>query len=153
LCLLLRAGEEKLAEELVRCHSDLRKDLEDVSTHYATAAHGWAWHTFQRALWAHTRGDDTIALHDFRTFASVANLLETEARKRGWKPDPAGAALLEFTKPDLPHWLADQTRRAGHPHASIVCLGPGRESDAPRRIAALIDRLDEVGVLWVSMPN
>jgi hypothetical protein len=141
VALLLRSGETELAE---RVWNDRMREGEGDP--YLSLAAEWAEGLLDRGLCARLRGDDRLALHDLRLLNAVAPLIEAEARKRRPPPEPGKEAepFLTFLG-QLPEVLADQRRRArAAPHPPVVCLGPGREPDPARRIAALIDRLDEV---------
>jgi hypothetical protein len=152
IALVLRAGEGELAEQLWKAEHPSPAGLlfpvpvEDEGDTYRFLAAGWAWHVFIRGVSAHMRGDDRLALHDFRRLNALAPLIEAEARRHGDSPkkEREEGRFLGFLA-QLPDLLADQTRRAGRaPRPPVVCLGPDREPNSARRIASLIDRLDEV---------
>jgi hypothetical protein len=158
VALLLRAGEGQLATRLWEAQHAPRPG-EDRSANerdpYLGLASNWAWSLFDHGLGAHMRGDDVPALHSFRQLAAFAPLAEAEARKRGFKPDRdrGKAAFLDFLE-QLPDLVADQERRAREgPHEPVVCIGPGREKDQGKRIAALIARLDEVSARQWGQPG
>jgi hypothetical protein len=156
--LLLRVGEGDLATRLWQALHAPRAGGEkpgDEPDPYLGLASDWAWSLFDHGLGAHMRGDDVPALHSFRLLAAFAPRAEAEARKRGFRPDRdrGRRAFLDFLD-QLPDLVADQERRAREgPHAPVVCIGPGRERDRDKRIAALIARLDEVSARQMSQPG
>jgi hypothetical protein len=160
IALLLRSGEGDLATKLWEAHHAPRKGEDAPAADgerdpYPLLASAWAWRLFDRGLCAHMRGDDKLALHDFRLLNAVAGPIEAEAKKRGYTPDKKRdeERLLDFLG-QLPDLLADQKRRAKEgPHPPVVCVGPGREPDPARRIAALIERLDEVSARQWGQPG
>jgi hypothetical protein len=153
LSLLLRLGEGRLAEEFWNSHPELRDLAASRSKAYSAIGSAWASHTFERALWARLRGDDKIALHDFQLLAAAAKPVNIDARQRGSNLQIAADQLTGFIKPGLSRWLEDQKRRLRSPHPPVPCIGPGREPNQSRRIAALIDRLDEVAVREIDTPG
>jgi hypothetical protein len=139
---LLRLGEGELAfrvwQVLNPAPTDDAPPREKLDI-YARLTHLLAWHWFHRGLYAHERGDDSLALGDFRRVSAFAEAARAEFKKRNLPPDDTLGCLRQ-----LPALLADQERRAREKRPAIVCLGPGRHPDAATRIAALIDRLDEL---------
>jgi hypothetical protein len=145
VALLLRAGEQELAERLWGVRR-APQTADGEADPYLTLAGEWVSRLYDRGQCAHTRGDDRLALHDFRLLDAAAPQIEAEASKRRSDLDKrlGGERFLDFLD-QLPDLLTDQRRRArAAPRPPVVCLGPGREPDQVRRIAALIDRLDEV---------
>jgi hypothetical protein len=112
----------------------------------------WAWVQFDRALGAHMRGDDAVALHGFRKLLAFSVAATAEAKKRGFKPAKGRDEFFDFLG-QLPALLADQERRAKQDREAVVCIGPGREADRKKRIAALIARLDEVNARQWGQPG
>jgi hypothetical protein len=139
---------------------------------YGQIASDWAWSIFDRAVGAHMRGDDRLALSDARQLTRLRPALEPAARAHGWGPTPGGsssgvAPLFYFLGP-LPALLADQERRVIHPKAERAILAEdeaqadhvfsdnplaanpwlarfrSRHPDPAERVEALIRDLDEV---------
>ena len=144
VALLLRLGEGELAADL-RGTSQPSIDPKTAEDPYLNLAPTWAEKVFDRALAAHTEGDDRAARSGFRMLLTAAPAIDAEARRRGWKPSRnrnRGARPSDQFE-QLAALLFDQDRRAvAAPHDPIVCIGPGRHPNAKRRIAALIDRLE-----------
>lgn len=143
--LLLRLGEGDLAHKSWEANAQPRDDpapAREEQDSYLKLAKNWAMVQRDRALSAHMRGDDVIALHGLRFLLAFAQV-EGEAKKRGVMLDEEKPHFLDFLD-QLPELLADQERRAREgKHESLICIGPGRIADQKKRIAALIERLDE----------
>jgi hypothetical protein len=136
VALLLRLGEGVGAKELWDQSRPTKKPAVDDS--YITLAREWSWKHFERGLFAHMQGDDRLARASLRKLSEALPSIEIEAQRRGWP-----GRLAEFLH-QLPELLDDQDRRAAAPSRKpVVCIGPGRHPDAAKRVAALIDRLDE----------
>jgi hypothetical protein len=151
ICLLLRLGRADFAESLfaattVWTPEVTGRDLTDYGISYLTLASDWAWSLFDRALEAHGRGDDRIALADSRLLAEASKKIEAKAAAMGFpRPDPRN----QISPPNHPFlgFLAqlealhrDQERRAREPRREA----PPPESPPAVRIAALIRDLDEI---------
>jgi hypothetical protein len=137
---LLRLGEVDLLSKLWG-DNDSAKDLTEF---YQLYAKRWSWTQFDRALGAHMRGDNALALYAFRQLSTFAEKVKAEEQKRGVDEVTVNNRYLDIPK-QLPELLADQERRAKDgTHEAVVCIGPGRHPDQKKRIASLIDRLDEV---------
>jgi hypothetical protein len=152
---LLRLGEGELADALWEATTRADNDGEKAKEYYSSLASNWAWGLFEDGLTAHMRGDDVIALHHFRLLSSIAGPVEEEAKKRGYKPDEnrRKEKLLDFLE-QLQDLLADQERRAKRgPLPPVVCIGPGREANQDKRIAALVERLEEVSARQWGQPG
>jgi hypothetical protein len=113
VCLLLRLGESADAETLWRMarRSPLARPeikrappLEELSSH-------WAWALWDRALGAHLRGDDRLALRDARQVNQLQPLVESRVRAARLKAKNRIPFRLMFLAP-LPRLLKDQERRA-----------------------------------------
>jgi hypothetical protein len=166
VALLLRLGEEKLARDywnawLAPGITILNHSKEDVKDPFRTLACEWTWALFDRAICAHMRGDDALALADCRHLNQVWPALETEASQRKYyRPqylDSGREALprpyFYFLEP-LAGLLADQERRAQEMrHDTIPQTGSEKSPDKIKRIAALISSLDEVAETQWSWPG
>ena len=154
ICLLLRLGRADLAESiwaagLLPTKEEAPKSKPDLTTYrvsYLTLANDWAWFQFDRAINAHLRGDDALALAGVRALVKIQAAIEAKAEEMGFahpnsfdrngKPSP----YVEFLG-QLPEFLADQERRAIEPKASPA---PQPGADRSARITALIRDLDQV---------
>ena len=155
VALLLRLGEVALAERMWNAwRAGMRASTNDDAVHlrdpYLMLATDWIWAIFDRAVCAHMRGDDPLALESVRLLAVLRNAVEAEALRRGFErrencgPDGCDPLpYLQFLAP-LPDLVEDQERRA----AQTVPARPGVEALAKRpvdeRVAGLIALLDEV---------
>jgi hypothetical protein len=147
--LLLRLGEGDLASELWAANhpppaAGDGRPAPKVSDPYLSLARESAWAMFDRAVDAHKSGDDAAALHGFRKLTAFAGAVEGAAKKHGFEPSKERENYLYFLW-QLPDLLADQERRAKEgEREAVVCVGPDRDPDQQKRIAALVLRLDEV---------
>ena len=151
VCLLLRLGHADLAELLFAGGTtwtpEVRPpDLTDYHLSYLTLAREWADRLFNRAVDAHHRGDDAVALDAARRVASFVAQAGPALEKMG--VPPSGNALQPGEAPSyfpklgqLRELLADQERRAREPSRGPI---PGPDAPAAERVAALIRDLDQV---------
>ncbi len=118
----------------------------------------WTWALFDRATFAHMRGDDGIALASARMLFPIQYIIQAEVEKRELKqlnekygkgspnlPPPLRRDLfLTFSK-DLPALLADQERRLSKSRRqTVIATGITNYPNRQKRVAALIEDLDEV---------
>ncbi|MHB9023161.1 MAG: hypothetical protein ACYC7E_03165 [Armatimonadota bacterium] len=158
VCLLLRLGEGKLAEQYwtaMMAGLPERTNNNDVARKdpYLLLASEWVWALFDRTVCAHMRGDDRLALLSARALGPIQQAVESEAAKRGFERPPAIGDLAEldpvipyltFLKP-LPILLGEQERRAKAPPNAITTVEQAiAEKDQKQRIALLIRLLEEV---------
>ena len=152
ICLLLRLGRADLAESFFAAATVWKpdatggRDLTDYGISYLTMASDWAWCLFDRAVNAHVRGDDRVALADSRLLVEARKKIEARAAAMGFARPQQGVGnradrpYLEFLGPlDALH--DDQERRAREPVRGEV---PPRGADPAPRIAALIRDLDQI---------
>jgi hypothetical protein len=164
--LLLRLGRADLAESLWDAVTGRRNavrpagagpklDLNSYGVSYLSLARDLAWYHFDRALCAHMRGDDPIALADARFLLAFVRAVELKAGAMGFeRPEGMGsrgepAPYIEFLA-QLPELLADQERRAwerAKPPAASRGVGP------EARAAALIRDLDQVAARQWGQPG
>ena len=162
-CLLLRLGEGELARKVWDAWTaGMRPDTNDDAVHlkdpYLMLATDWVWAMFDRAVCAHMRADDHLALLGARALVPMEKAVAAEAEKRGFKPhrEPTIGAkkkdehpYLEFLDP-LPDLVADQERRAKGPKRDPV---PPPGKDKGKRIAALIRDLEDVAAPQMGQPG
>jgi hypothetical protein len=159
--ILLRLGETDRAERLWEQWNIGSRDEEAKQDPYARLARDWLWTHFDRALCAHMRGDDNLALLTARTLATVQKLTEAEADKRGFIRPGEGSRPrfgdklfdISFLKP-LPALLADQERRAKQPkRPQVLEGGVDKYPEKSTRIAALVRDLENVSARQHSQPG
>jgi hypothetical protein len=133
VCLLLRLGRADLAQTVWAAGSRPRDprygagnpkanpDENKYNVSYVTLANDLAWYIFDRAVCAHMRGDDALALADARKLTRLQKDVETRAKAMGFNyPRKAGDGL-EGSPPYIP---------ALHPIPRPAPRSPGR-SGAP----------------------
>lgn len=176
-CLLLRLGEPRLAQALwgalppptARDPNDLsgpatpaysptapEPNLPDADP-YLDWASDWASELFDRAVCAHMRGDDGLALPSARLLTAARPVIKTEAERRGFKlPRPSNSpwdspwdgtypGYLNFLGP-VSALLADQERRALRTNSALPRVDVTGLTNQAERIAAFIEQLEEVAV-------
>jgi hypothetical protein len=158
----IRAGEQKLGRALWNAIMvDAREgDRLHRGDPYLLVATDWVWALFDRAVCAHMRGDDALALASARALSVIAPRVEAEAKARGFerekdrdgKPEPH----LDFLD-RLPALLADQERRAARAgsHEGLDPRAPQKSAGTADagRIAALIGELDQVAERQWAQPG
>jgi hypothetical protein len=158
VCLLLRLGRADLAEVVWAAGAGRPRDVGDRTGRarrepidegisYVTLANDLAWYLLDRAVRAHVRSDDALALADARKLTAFQKAVEARAEAMGLAhpPSPDGrgqgpAPYVGFLG-QLPDLLADQERRAREPRRAPA---PPPPADRKARIAALIADLDQV---------
>ena len=144
IALLSRLGATAIVQRLIKtARADSKSDP------YLDVARDWAWFAFERAVCAHERGDDYLALVYARLLTRVQPLVEAEAKRRGLQPDTdfrdRRLPYLPFLR-QLPDLLADSQRRVANPKTRAT---PPKERD----IAALIDDLENVDARQWGQPG
>src|SRR5262249_44661990 len=113
----------------------------------------WTWALFDRAVCAHMRGDDRLALLSLRALGPVRKAVTAEALRRGFK-QPEGrrgekAPLLGFLDPSE-ELRADQERRARERRPGA---DKANAKDPARRVAALVRGLQDVDARQWGQPG
>jgi hypothetical protein len=93
--LLLRLGEVELARKVwTTWIAGMQAGTNDDSLHlkdpYLMLVTDWAWALFDRAVTAHMRADDQLALLSARALAPVQKVVEDEVERRGLQRDYYG---------------------------------------------------------------
>jgi hypothetical protein len=156
-CLLLRLGEGGLAETMWTTWArGVQEDTNDHRIHlkdpYLLLATDWAWALFDRAICAHMRADDGLALVSARALVPMELAVEKTAAAREFKRQTtmAGAPRPYLTfLGELPRFLEDQERRAKVEKSPEPAGASARE----RRIAGLIRDLENVSARQRSQPG
>ena len=179
-CLVLRLGEPRLAGELwATLQRVLERDFGVPSAQFSSTnlsgvadfklpgadpyldwASEWAWGLFDRAVCAHMRGDDGLALASARLLTAARPIIEIEAAHRGFKRPPSYNSgwnenyqdYLTFLAP-LPELLTDQERRALERSSAPTKADIAALTNQTERISALISELDEVAVRQFGQPG
>ena len=142
VALLLRLGEGALAEQFWSAFASPG----DHHDPFSTLATDWLWAGYDRAVTAHMRVDDDLALESARPLPGLGRLAEAECKAR------CGPVSQSRPEGPYPHFeflgnvallIADEERRLTEPHptfdpASLAGLG------AQERVDALITALDQV---------
>lgn len=155
VCLLLRLGEAGLAEQLWAAFAvGVEKEgLGSLGDPYQRLALDWLYALFDRAVCAHMRGDDRLALLSARALVRMRERIsaEFERRRASW---PAGYNtpdqlnyFLSWLEP-LDQLLADQERRAGESRKASA-----GSSKSKSDVEALIAELEEVAARQWGQPG
>ena len=149
VCLLLRLGRADLAERLgAHAAAGGGRGPAELSVTDTTLrlAEDLAWSRFDRAVGAHMRGDDALALADLRFLSEFARPIVP----RNGRAEPGAPLAFDFLG-QLPEFLADQERRARERARPPVDRPAG--DDPEERTAALIRDLDQVAVRQWGQPG
>lgn len=109
--LLLRLGKGGIVKRIYKL---LPEEADDP---YLDFVNDWAWFAFERAVCAHERGDDHLALIDARMLTKIQPLIRVEAKRRGFKSPHTNSPLPVDEQPylpfltQLPELLKDSERR------------------------------------------
>jgi hypothetical protein len=169
--LLLRLGEVELAGKVWSAWTaGMQPEVNDDSLHlrdpFVMLATYWAWAMFERAVTAHMRGDDQLALLSARALTPLQGAMEAEVDRRGLQNDyyyypselKQNPKYLVFLK-SVPSLLRDQERRANErqlnsaPRQLAIANDLSKRSPQGARIMALIRDLDEVRAYQSGQPG
>ena len=157
-CLLLRLGENEFAAQwwqegtaFLDANTSVRHHL--LPDPYGQLASDWAQAMLFRAVGAHTRGDDRLALLTARDLARVRPTLETAAvaHGSGLEPHQEGTAPLFSLLTPLPPLLADQERRANEP--KVARMIPPEEARAFAFSREITTDTPEIARLRIRVPD
>lgn len=153
-CLLLRLGETSLAERVWQDGlASIRNERSKQDDPFVALAGDWLWAMFDRAVTAHMRGDDRLALADLRRLKAVQKQAGTIAIKRGARPNRGDAeetTHFDFLRPLLQLLTDHERRNVEQPRAPSKTK---EIKDPNQRIAALIADLEEVSARQMSQPG
>ena len=145
--MLARLGENALAEQV---WDGLHDPQDPALDPYGQLALAWVWRLFDRALTAHRRSDQVLALESLRRLTAVQPLVDTAAALRGLRGPDGGATFLDFLGP-VPELLADEERRAARgPRAPLPDAAQLARLPVAARVAVLIEHLDDVAAYTAS---
>jgi hypothetical protein len=164
--LLLRLGEVDLAEQVWNAWAlGMDEKVNDGSVHlrdpYVMLATDWAYALFDRAVCAHMRGDDKLALLSARALAHMREAVSAELEKRSalwpqaYRTPEYVKGYLAFLEP-LPLLLADQERRAreGKQNRTARRTAQGAAGgDTKQSVEALIADLELVAARQWGQPG
>lgn len=148
--LLLRLGETDLAEKIWLQWSGYPPNDQAPGAYLALAS-PWVFTLFDRAISAHMKGDDHLALVSAQALVPIQQAVEAAAAKQ---PNPNNQDIkpyLKFLK-QLPELIADSQRRVDEPPQTPTlqkALPPG----SPERIAGLIHDLEYVDARQMGFPG
>jgi hypothetical protein len=117
--LLWRLGENELAQKCWDANALIQPS-------YLEVVREWTGALFQRAVGAHMRGDDRLALVDAEMLTRIAPLIEAECARQ--KPPSPSTFMgqprpyLEFLSP-VPALLQDTRRRLNRPETAVPARG------------------------------
>src|SRR5436190_7394815 len=144
ICLLLRLGWTEFPA------------MDSTTDPYLAWATEYAEALWNRAVCAHMRADDRLAIASLRQLEPLPKQIAREAAKRNLPPPELEErdaremrewAYLPWLYQSFPDLLADQERRAKQQkRPTVVSSNRDQYRDRTARIAALIDDLQEVAV-------
>jgi len=157
-CLLLRLGETELAERVWRATTKSIRHPRDEDP-YLMLARDWTWYLFDRALCAHMRGDDEMALDSARQLVPLRAAVEQEAPRRKFKR-PSSVNDSDEPMPyvhflgQIDDLLSDQERRLRERKASDS-QSPPLDDKALRTMSVrqLIAQLENVSARQMGQPG
>jgi len=147
---LLRLGRADLAESL--WHKGYAgAGAMETSDPYAEMAGEWLGRWYYRAVVAHLRGDDRLALAICQTLLPLQKTVEATAARRGIAKASPDKLYVEDLR-QLPALAADEEGRTQEAPYTPV-LESGQPAKGPQRIAALIRDLELVSAQQMMNPG
>ncbi len=154
--LLYRLGEPALAQKVLDGYYGDASGGGPLPTVdlFPTLAGDWLWYMFDRAVTAHMRADDRLSWMDASRLSTLGPSLGKTCEDRH-APQPQNFGNSKDVHPFfrflevVPKLLADEARRNASP-ADLKSPLPDRR---PKRIAALIGRLEEVSARQMGQPG
>ena len=152
-CLLLRLGKVQLAGRVWDKWRSRDAAVLGLSSKgddpYLVFAWEWGWALFHRAVGAHIRGDDVIAMQTAKTLVPFANAVPRVAAQRGFQQitNIGSNTLIPFMPLRDPpaRLLEESTRRVkARSVRGTPDIESARSPDQRKRIAALIGALENV---------
>ena len=159
ICLLLRLNEQKLAERVwADCPSAASPGGFSNDAHpddpFLMLAGDWIWSHYDRAVTAHMRGEDHLALLDSRALLTLQRQVDDLGERRGFEKDEhdgkRAKSFFEYLYA-LPVLAADESQRLKAPATPLQVIN--RIRDPKERIKALVDHLSEVSPRQWSQPG
>jgi hypothetical protein len=148
--LLFRLGESDLAAKLWSQWYDSTNE-DPAKDPYLWLASIWTWAWFDRAVDAHMRGDDNLALVSARDLVPIQAAVEAEATRRKFPLGDKQTAYLNYLN-QLPDLVADSQRRMTEPAYTPV-LEANDPPQGAERIAGLIRDLELVSARQMEEPG
>ncbi len=161
-CLLMRLGENLLAEQVwTTWISGMNREVNDDGLHlqdpYVMLVVDWLWARFERALCAHMRRDDRLAVNDLRFLNSVQDDVKDVVEKRSafWPPGykETKHEYFIFLGPVSP-LLSDHERRLKESRVRepVETIAVKYQNQA-QLVAVLIRELDEARAYQQGQPG
>jgi hypothetical protein len=148
--LLLRLGEGGLANDVWSQWNDTRNE-DPANDPYLWLADAWVWAAFDRAVDAHMRGDDNLALVTARDLVPIQAAVEAEASRRNFPLAEHEKTYLYYLG-QIPDLVADSQQRVAEP-ASTPVLDMDPPPKGAERIAGLIRDLELVSARQMGEPG
>jgi len=148
--LLLRLGETELAEKVWLQYWDAPSD-DETKDPYLPLASSWSFTLFDRAISAHMRGDDHLALVSAQALIPIQQAVEAQAAKRSNSNNQDSKPYLTFLA-QLPDLIADSQRRVAEPPQTPI-LQRADQSRGKERVIDLIHDLEFVDAQQMSFPG
>jgi hypothetical protein len=148
--LLLRLGETDLAEK-VWFQWDNAPSASESQDPYLSLASSWVFTLFDRAVSAHMRGDDHLALASAQALVPIQQAVENQASKRPISGYQDGKPHLNFLT-QLTDLIVDSQRRVDEPLRTPT-LQRAEQPHGADRVAGLIQDLEFVSARQMGFPG
>jgi hypothetical protein len=161
IALMLRLGEPELAHQMslrVQLPAEFKPPADDEGARsekifwFEMAGTSWLGGIFHEAVEAHARGDDELARDMAGFLLAQRPAFESAWRSLGPVEKPDSQSPAAFLN-DVPALLADSERRLQEPRRSPLDAEAIRRMPQSARIAALIDRLEDMDEKQISQPG